>query len=56
MQLKIFDVVELKDNTKATILDINNKNIKAEVLDSNGKRIGIKNIGIEDIAEFMYKH
>ncbi len=56
MQLKVFDVVELKDKTKATILDINSKDIKAEVLDSSGKRIGIKNIKIEDIAEFIYKH
>lgn len=56
MQLKIFDVVELKDKTKATILDIKDNEIKAEVLDCKGKRIGIKNIKIEDIAEVIYKH
>lgn len=56
MQLKVFDVVELKDKTKATILDIKDKDIKAEVLDNKGKRIEIRNIKIEEIAEFIYKH
>ena len=34
MKLKIFDVVELKDNNRATILNINNKEYLAEVVNS----------------------
>ena len=46
MKLKIFDVVELKDNNRATILNINNKEYLAEVVNSAGISLG--NIIITD--------
>ena len=35
MKLKIFDVVELKDNNRATILNINNKELGNKVIKEN---------------------
>ena len=54
--MNIFDVVELKNNKKATIIAINKNQYKAEVLDSKGKRLGVKEIKDEDIAKIIYKH
>ena len=49
MKLKIFDVVELKDNNRATILNINNKEYLAEVVNSAGISLGNKVIKDNDI-------
>ena len=46
MKLKIFDVVELNDNNRATILNINNKEYLAEIVNSAGISLG--NIIITD--------
>ena len=40
MKLKIFDVVELNDKNRATILNINNKEYLAEVVNSAGISLG----------------
>lgn len=44
MKLKIFDVVELQNGNKATILDNNNNTYKAEIVDSEGINKGVENI------------
>ena len=46
MKLKIFDVVELSDNNRATILNINNKEYLAEIVNSAG--ISLENRIITD--------
>lgn len=54
--MNIFDVVELKNNKKATIIAIGKNQYKAEVLDAKGKKIGVEEIKAEDIAKIIYKH
>ena len=49
MKLKIFDVVELNDKNRATILNINNKEYLAEVVNSAGISLGNKVIKENDI-------
>ena len=46
MKLKIFDVVELNDKNRATILNINNKEYLAEIVNSAG--ISLENRIITD--------
>ena len=46
MKLKIFDVVELNGNNRATILNINNKEYLAEIVNSAG--ISLENRIITD--------
>ena len=53
MKLKIFDVVELKDNNRATILNINNKEYLAEVVNSAGISLGNKVIKDNDIDKII---
>lgn len=53
MKLKIFDVVELKDNNRATILNINNKEYLAEVVNSAGISLGNKVIKENDINKII---
>lgn len=55
-QLKLFDVVELKDNSKAIVKDINNENIKVEIITKNGKKSKIQKIYMNDIKDIIYKH
>ena len=49
MKLKIFDVVELNDNNRATILNINNKEYLAEIVNSAGISLGNRIITYNDI-------
>lgn len=53
MKLKIFDVVELKDNNRATILNINNKEYLAEVVNSAGISLGNRIITDNDINKVI---
>lgn len=53
MKLKIFDVVELKDNNRATILNINNKEYLAEVVNSAGISLGNKVIKDNDVNKII---
>ena len=53
MKLKIFDVVELKDNNRATILNINNKEYLAEVVNSAGISLGNKVLKDNDINKII---
>lgn len=55
MKIKIFDVVELNDGTKATILESNsNNNFKVNVVDDNGKLPGNTCIKIKDIRRILF--
>lgn len=55
MKLKKFDVVELVDDKKATILDVTNNKCYAEIVDSNGKTIEYRNIKQEEIIKILFK-
>lgn len=54
MKLKKFDVVELKNNNKATILEIKNNEYLAEIVDNNGTTVDTRNITQEDIKQIIY--
>lgn len=56
MQFKIFDVVELKEEKKATIMKIDDNIITCEVIDKNGKNLGIKKVKKEDIIKIIYRN
>ena len=53
MKLKIFDVVELNDKNRATILNINNKEYLAEVVNSAGISLGNKVIKENDMNKII---
>lgn len=54
MKLKKFDVVELKNNNKATILEMKNNEYLAEIVDTNGITVDTRNINQEDIKQLIY--
>lgn len=54
MKIKIFDVVELKNNNKATILEIKNNEYLAEIVDNNGKTLDVRNINQNDIKQIIF--
>ena len=54
MKYKRFDVIELNNGNKATILDIKNKEYYAEIVDSKGDRIDIKNITEDEISKVIF--
>ena len=54
MKVKIFDVVELKNGYKATIVQVNNTSFKADIIDNNGKSLGIKEIHTNEIKNIIY--
>ena len=54
MKIKKFDVVELKNNNKATILEINNNGYFAEIVDFDGNTIDKRNIFQQEIKRIIY--
>ena len=55
MKLKRFDVVELTNGNKATIIDIiNNREYFVEIVDSKGNTIDKKNITEDEIEKIVY--
>ena len=54
MKLKKFDVVELKNNNRATILEMKNNEYLAEIVDTNGITVDTRNINQEDIKQVIY--
>ena len=55
MKINKFDVVELNNGNKATILDIIDKNTYfVEIVDNEGKTIDRKNIYDIDIKEVIF--
>ena len=56
MKLKRFEVVELSNGNKATILDINNNEYYAEIVDDKGNTIDNRNITEDEIKKvFIHK-
>ena len=55
MKIKKFDVVELVDDKKATILDVANNKCYAEIVDSNGNTIEYRNIKQDEIIKILFK-
>ena len=54
MKVKKFDVVQLKNNNKATILEIKNNECLAEIVDTNGKTLDTRNINQDEIKQIIY--
>lgn len=54
MKLKIFDVVELNDKNKATILRIENDNYYVEVVNPDGMTLSFKYITSKDINQIIH--
>ncbi len=54
MKIKEFDVVELKNNMKATILKINNDDYFAEIVDAYGTTLDRRNIVQDEIKRIIY--
>lgn len=54
MKIKIFDVVELQDKNKATILRIENDKYYAEVVNSDGMTLCFKYITLRDINKIIH--
>ena len=53
MKLKRFEVVELSNGNKATILDINNNEYYAEIVDNKGNTIDNRIIREDEIAKVL---
>ena len=54
MKLKRFEVVELNNGNKATILDNNNSKYYAEIVDSKGNTVDIRNISEDEIKKVIF--
>lgn len=54
MKIKKFDVVELNDNNKATILEIKNDKYLAEIVDDEGKTLCTRNLTQDEIKQVIY--
>lgn len=53
MKINRFDVVELYNGNKATILDVKNKEYYVEIVDSEGNTIDNRNITDIEIKEIL---
>ena len=53
MKLKVFEVVELLDGNKATILENNKNRYKAEIVNKYGESQGTKYITETDIKKIL---
>ena len=54
MNFKVFDVIELQNGEKATIIEINKNTYKVQITDENGKVISIKAITENEINKVIY--
>ena len=54
--IQIFDVIELFNGNKATILDINNNSYSVEIVDKKGNSLGFQKISKDEIKEIIYSH
>lgn len=54
MKINRFDVVELKDKNKATILNFQDNGYLVELVNSDGKSLGTKIITDNDIEEVIF--
>ncbi len=56
MQFKVFDVIELEDGKRATIIKIDDNIITGEIIDDNGKSLGVKEIEKERITKIIFRN
>ena len=56
MQFKVFDVIELEDGKRATIIKIEDNIITGEIIDDNGKSLGVKEIEKERITKIIFRN
>ena len=54
MKYKIFDVIELNNGNKATIVDIDKSELKIDVVDKNGISQGFENVNVKDIKKVIF--
>lgn len=54
MKINRFDVVELNDGNKATILNFQNNGYLVEVVTPDGKSLGNKEITEDEIEKIIY--
>jgi len=54
MKIKKFDVVELNDNNRATILRVDNNSYYAEIVNSSGITLENREITQNDIKNVIY--
>ena len=55
MKINKFDVVELNDKNKATILDIQDNKYLVEIVNDDGISLGTKTIEYQDISKVIFK-
>lgn len=55
MNINVFDVVELNNGNKATVLEINKKGYKVEIVDDKGTSLGIFQIDKDSIKKVIFK-
>lgn len=55
MNLNVFDVVELTDGRKATILNIDKNKYKVEIMSKNFLYSSIEKISVKQIKNIIYK-
>lgn len=55
MKINKFDVVELKNKDRATILDISNNKYLSEIVNQMGERKDIKEITEREIGKVIYQ-
>lgn len=54
MKVKLFDVVELNNGNKATILSVNKDIYNAEILNEKGFFLGVQELKASDIKGIIY--
>lgn len=55
MKFKVFDVVEVNNGNKATILSADNEQYKAEIVTNDGISKGIVDLEEKDIKKVIFK-
>lgn len=55
MRIKVFDVVEVNNGNKATILSADNEQYKAEIVTVDGKSKGIVDLEEKDIKKVIFR-
>lgn len=55
MKYNQFDVVELNNGDKATIIAVSDNGYKVDIVDGNGKRKDVKNIKQDEIKNVIFK-
>lgn len=55
MKYNQFDVIELNNGDKATIIAINDNLYKVDIVDENGARKEVKNVKQDEIKRLIFK-